>query len=91
MSRFDFILKHILETRMEKANRLSKRLDWKIEVNKNNKNQVIIKDNWLCRIKKVIIEGLKVEIVEKIKKARSKVKEIVRIVEEIKKAGVKSI
>ena len=91
MSRFDFILKHILETRMEKANRLSKRLDWKIEVNKNNKNQVIIKDNWLCRIKKVIIEGLKVEIVEKIKKARSKDKEIVRIVEEIKKAGVKSI
>ena len=32
MSRFDFILKHVPETKMEKADRLSKRLDWKVGV-----------------------------------------------------------
>ena len=38
-----------------------------------------------------MIEGPEVEILEKIKKARSKDEEIVRIVEEMKKAGVKAI
>jgi len=36
-----------------------------------------------------VIEGLKVDILEKIKTARSKNEEVVRVVEEIKKAGVK--
>jgi len=58
-------------------------------MDKDNENQVIIKNNWLCKLEEVIIEGSEVEIVEKIKKARSKNEEIVRIVEEIKKAKVK--
>ena len=41
MSRFDLTLKHILETKMEKANRLSKRLDWKVGI---EKNQTLIKE-----------------------------------------------
>ena len=36
-----------------------------------------------------MIEGLEVDILEKIKKARSKDEEIVRVVEEMKKVGVK--
>jgi len=36
-----------------------------------------------------VIEGPEVDILEKIKKARSKDEEIVRVVEEMKKAGVK--
>ena len=40
-------------------------------------------------MQEVIIEGPEVEIVKKIKKARSKDEEVVRVVEEIKKAGVK--
>ncbi len=36
-----------------------------------------------------MIEGPEVDIVEKIKKARSKDEEVVRVVEEMKKAGVK--
>jgi len=75
---------------MGKADGLSRRLDWKVEVNKDNENQVIIKDNWFCRIEKVIIEGPEIDIVEK-KKARGKVKEVVRIVEKMKKARVKTI
>jgi len=37
----------------------------------------------------VVIEGPEVDIVEKIKKAREKGKEVVRVVEKMKKAGVK--
>ena len=39
----------------------------------------------------VVVEELEVDLVEKIKKARSKDKEVVRIVEEMKKAGVKEL
>ena len=44
---------------------------------------------WLYSLSEVVIEGLKVDILEKIKTARSKNEEVVRVVEEIKKAGVK--
>jgi len=37
----------------------------------------------------VVIEELEVNILEKIKIARSKNKEVVRVIEEMKKAGVK--
>ena len=40
-------------------------------------------------MQEIIIEGPEVEIVKKIKKARSKDEKVVRVVEEIKKAGVK--
>ena len=76
---------------MGKADRLSRRPDWKVGVDKDNENQVIIKDNWLCKLEEVIIERSEVDIIEKIKKARDKDEEIVRIVEEMKKAGVKAI
>ena len=89
MSRFDFTLKHVLDTKMGKADGLSRQLDWKVGVEKDNDNQVFIKDCWLCRLSKVIIEGPEVDIVEKIKKARSKDEEVVRVVEEMKRAGVK--
>ena len=91
MSRFDFTLKHVSGTKMEKADRLSRRPDWKVGMDKNNENQIIIKDNWLHKLEEVIIEEPEVDIVEKLKKARDKDKEVVRIVEEMKKAGVKAI
>jgi len=45
LSRFNFTLKHVPGMRMGKVDGLSRRLDWKIEVDKDNENQVIIKDN----------------------------------------------
>ena len=39
----------------------------------------------------VVVEGLEVELLEKIKKARSKDKDVIRVVEEMKKAGVKEL
>ena len=51
----------------------------------------MIKDNWVRSLQKVVIEGLEVEILEKIKRARSKDKDVVRIVEEMKKKKVKKL
>ena len=76
---------------MGKANRLSKRPDWKVRVENDNSNQVFIKDCWLYSLHKVVIEGPEINIVEKIKKARSKDEKIVRVVEEIKRAEVKML
>ena len=45
LSRFDFTLKHVPETKIRKANGLSKRLDWKVVIEKDNDNQVLIKNN----------------------------------------------
>jgi len=39
----------------------------------------------------VVVEGSKVDILEKIKKARSKDEDVVRVVEKMKKAGVKEL
>ena len=38
LSRFDFTLKHIPGTKMEKADRLSRRLNWKVDIERNNEN-----------------------------------------------------
>ena len=91
LSRFDFTLKHIPGTRMGKADGLSRRLDWKVGVEKDNDNQIFIKNNWIHSLDEVVIEEPKVNIVEKIKKARSKDEEVVRIVEEMKKVKVKEL
>ena len=91
LSQFDFTLKYVLGTRMGKADGLSRRLDWKIGVDKDNENQVVVKNSQVCRLEEVIIEGPKVEVVEKIKKARGKDEEVVRIVGEMKKAKMKEL
>jgi len=41
--RFDFILKHVLENKIKNTNNLSKRLDWKVGVEENNKNEMLVK------------------------------------------------
>ena len=45
MSWFDFTLKYVVESKMGKVNRLSRRTDWKVGVEKDNENQTLIKDN----------------------------------------------
>ena len=66
LSRFNFMLKHVPGTKMRKADGLSRRLDWKVGIDK---------DNWIRNMYEVVVEGPEIEIVEKIKKARSKDKE----------------
>ena len=74
---------------MGKVDKLSRRPDQKAGVEKNNENQTLIKEQWIYCLVEVIIEGPEVEILEKIKIAREKNKEVVRVVEEMKKVGVK--
>jgi len=45
LSRFDFTLKHVPGTKIEKTDGLSRRSDWKIGIDKDNENQTLIKDN----------------------------------------------
>jgi len=78
-------------SKMGKADRLSKRVDWKVGVDKDNENQIFIKDNWICSIYEVVVEGPEVDLVEKIKKARSRDEDVIRVVEEMKKVGVKEL
>jgi len=76
---------------MGKADRLSRRSDWKIGVDRDNEDQVIIKDHWICNLQEVVIEEPEVELLEKIKKVRNKDKDIVRVVEEMKKTKLKEL
>ena len=76
---------------MGKADGLSRGPDWKVGVDRDNKNQVVIKNNWIRSLQEVVIEGLEVEMLEKIKKARSKDEDVIRVVEEMKRIRVKEL
>ena len=76
---------------MGKVDKLNKRLDWKVGVDRNNENQVVIKENWVRSLQEIIIEGSEIDMLEKIRKMRSRNKDVVRIVEEMKKAKVKKL
>jgi len=78
-------------TKMGKVDGLSRRVDWKIGVDKDNENQVFIKNNWIRSMQEILVEGPEVELLEKIKKAKSKDEDVVRVVEEMKKAGVREL
>ena len=91
LSRFDFMLKYVLRTKIGKTDGLSRKLDWKVGVEKDNEDQVLIKNNWICNLQEVVIEGPEVELLKKIKKVRSKNEDVVRVVEEMKKAKVKEL
>jgi len=91
LSWFDFILKHVAGSKMGKVDRLSRRADWKVGTDKDKDNQVVIKDNWIRSMYKVVVEGPEVDLLEKIKKARSKDEDVVRVVEEMKKVGVREL
>jgi len=91
LSRFNFILKHIPGTKIGKVDGLSKRLDWNVGIDRDNENQVVIKNNWIHSLQEVVIEEPEVKILEKIKRARSKDKDVVRVAEKIKKMRVKEL
>ena len=76
---------------MGKADGLSRRADWKVGIDKNNENQIIIKDHWICNMYEVVVEGPEVDLIEKIKRARSKNEDVIRVIEEMKKVEVKEL
>jgi len=77
---------------MGRADSSSRRVDWAEGVEKDNENQVIVKEEWLeVRAMEQLIEGLDEGIIKKIKEARDKNEEVIKVVEEMKKAGVKTL
>ena len=75
---------------MRRVDSLSRRVDWAEGVERDNKNQVMLKEEWLeVRVMEQLVEGPEKKIVRKIKEARDRDKEVIKVVEKIKKAGVK--
>jgi len=77
---------------MGRADSLSRRVDWAEGVEKDNENQVMVKEKWLeVRVMEQLIEGLDESIIKKIKEARDKDEKVIKVVEKMKKAGVKTL
>ena len=63
-----------------RADSLSRRVDWTEGVERDNENQVMLKKEWLeVRMMEQLVEGPEKEIVKKIKKARYKNKEVIKV------------
>jgi len=73
---------------MEKADGLSRRPDWQEGVEKDNKDQTLIKPEWVRGAETIVEEG---NLRERIKMAQKEDKRVVKAVEELKKAGVKML
>ena len=86
LSRSNFTLKHVLESKMEKINSLSRRPDWEVGVERDNENKMLVKLEQLevRRTKgvEVIIEG--VDLLEKVRQPRVNNNEVVKTVEKMK-------
>jgi len=91
--RFNFTLKHIPGSKMEKVDSLSRRLDWEVGVEKDNEDKMLVKPEWLeaRRIEKVevIVEGI--DLLQKVRESKVKDDKVVKAVEEMKKAGIKML
>ena len=82
MSRFDFVLKHVASKSMGQADSLSRRTDWAEEVKRDNKNQMMLKREWLeiraMKKRQWLIKRAKEDIIEKIKKLKARDDEVIK-------------
>jgi len=69
LSRFDFTLKHVLGSKIGKADSLSRRLDWEVGVEGDNENETLVKPEWLevrrTETVEIMVKG--VDLLEKVK------------------------
>jgi len=86
LSRFNFTLKHVLGSKMGKADSLSRRPDWEVGVERDNEDEMLVKPEWLevrrTERVEIIVEG--VDLLEKVRKSKVKDDKVVKAVEEIK-------
>ena len=78
---------------MEKADSLSRRPDWEVGVERDNKDETLVKKEWLenKRTEKVEVIVEEVDLLEKIRQLRVRDDEVVKAVEKMKQAGVKML
>jgi len=84
--RFDFMLKHVPGSKMGKADSLSRRVDWKVGIERDKEDEMLVKPEWL-QVRKmerveVIVEG--VDLLEKVRQSKVKDNKVVKAVEEMK-------
>ena len=80
------MLRHVLESKMGKANSLSRRPDQEVGVERDNKDEMLVKPKQL-KVKRT--EGLEViiermDLLEKIRQSRVKDNEVIKAVEKMK-------
>ena len=73
---------------MGKADGLSRRPDWQEGMERDNKDQTLIKPEWVRGAETIVEEG---NLRERIKKVQEEDERVVKAVEELKKAGVKTL
>ena len=87
------MLKHVLESKIEKADSLSRRLDQVIGVKKDNKDKTLVKPEWLevrkTEAVEIVVDGI--DLLEEVQKSKVKDDEVVKAVEEMKQARVKML
>ena len=88
LSRFNFTLKHVPGKSIGKADGLSRRPDWQEGVERDNEDRTLIKPKWVRGAETIVEEG---NLREKIKKAQEEDEKVVKAVEELKKAGIKTL
>jgi len=81
-------LKYVPGKSMGKADGLSRRPDWQEDVERDNEDQTLIKPEWVRTAEMLVEEG---NLRERIKKAQEGDERVVKAIEELKKAGVKTL
>jgi len=93
LSRFNFTLKHVPGSKIGKADSLSRRPDWEIGVEKDNEDEMLVKPERLetrrTETVEIIVDG--VDLLEEVRKSKVKDDEVVKAVEEMKRAEVKML
>ena len=69
---------------MGKADGLSRRLDWRKEVEKDNEDRTLVQAEWLkkAEVEEVLIEG--VDLLKKVRESKAKDNEVAKAVDEMK-------
>jgi len=73
---------------MGKANGLSQRADWQEGVENDNKNRTLIRLEWVKEVEMLVEDR---SLRERIKKAQEGNEKVVKVVEELKRTGMKSL
>jgi len=64
------MLKHVPESKMGKADSLSRRPDWEVGVERDNKDKILVKPEWLEARRTEMVEIIvdRVDLLDKVRK-----------------------
>ena len=81
LSRFDFTLKHVPGNKIKKADSLSRRLDQKVGVERDNEDEMLVKPEQLevRKIEKVEVIVKGIDLLEKVRQSKVKNNEVVKV------------